>query len=129
MSIRPTKLDENVRFQALRLFEKRPDASQRELAQEIGISVGRANYVVRALVEKGLVKVTNFRASEDKRRYSYVLTPKGLAKKAALTGRFLARKLDEYNALKEEIEDLRAEVRSRTNVASDEASLPDEGRG
>lgn len=117
MSGRPTKLDENARFRALRLFEARPDISQRELAREIGVSVGSANYVVRALVEKGFVKLSNFRASRDKRRYSYILTPSGLAEKVALTGRFLARKLDEYEALEDEIEQLRVEM-DRPNGAS-----------
>lgn len=118
MAGRPTKLDENARFRALRLLQKQPDVSQRELAKEIGVSVGGANHVVRALIEKGLVKVANFRAAEDKRRYSYILTPKGIAEKAALTGRFLVRRLDEYEALKEEIEELRAEVKYRSTIGS-----------
>lgn len=117
MSGRPTKLDENARFRALRLLEARPDISQRELAKEIGVSVGSANYVVRALVDKGFVKLSNFRVSKDKRRYSYILTPSGLAEKVALTGRFLARKLDEYEALEDEIEQLREEM-DRRNGAS-----------
>lgn len=84
--------------------------SQRELAEAVGISVGSAHYVLSALVERGLVKLGNFSASEDKRRYAYILTPKGLAEKAAITTRFLARKLEEYEALKFEIEELKAEI-------------------
>ena len=84
--------------------------SQRELAEAVGISVGSAHYVLSALVERGLVKLGNFSASEDKRRYAYILTPKGLAEKAAITTRFLARKLEEYEALKLEIEELKAEI-------------------
>jgi EPS-associated MarR family transcriptional regulator len=112
MGGRPTKLDENARFRVLRLLEKRPDVSQREIADEIGVSVGSVNYVLRALVDKGLVKLSRFRASEDKRRYSYILTPKGLAEKVALTKGFLVRMLEEYEALTAEIEELRGELHS-----------------
>ena len=126
MAGRPTKLNENARFQALRLLERKPDVSQRELAEEIGISVGSANYVVRALIEKGLVKVANFRAAEDKRRYSYILTPKGLAEKGALTGRFLVKRLKEYEALREEIEKLRSEDRLRSGEGASTSLLEDD---
>ncbi len=84
--------------------------SQRELADAVGISTGSAHYLLSALVERGLVKLGNFSASEDKRRYAYVLTPKGIAEKAAITGRFLSRKLEEYEALKCEISELEAEL-------------------
>lgn len=127
MAGRPTKLNESARFRALRLLEKKPDVSQRELAEEIGISVGGANHVVRALIKKGLVKVANFKAAEDKRRYSYILTPKGLAEKAALTGRFLVRRLEEYEALREEIEELRSEVKFRSGEGSEVNSVDDDG--
>ena len=84
--------------------------SQRELAAAVGISVGGTHYVLNALIEKGLVKLGNFTASEDKRRYAYILTPKGLAQKALITKRFLERKIKEYEALKSEIEELQREV-------------------
>lgn len=84
--------------------------SQRELADAVGISAGSVHYLLNGLVERGLVKLGNFTASDDKRRYAYVLTPKGLAEKAAITGRFLARKLEEYEALKREIADLEGEL-------------------
>jgi len=84
--------------------------SQRELAEAVGISVGGAHYVLNALLEKGLIKLGNFTASTDKRRYAYVLTPKGASEKAAITKRFLARKMEEYEALKSEIEELSKEV-------------------
>lgn len=86
--------------------------SQRELAVAVGVSVGGIHYVLNALIEKGLVKLGNFTAAEDKRRYAYVLTPKGLSEKAAITRRFLARKIEEYEALKTEIEDLQSEFGS-----------------
>lgn len=86
--------------------------SQRELAEAVGVSVGGIHYALKALVEKGWVKFGNFSAAEDKRRYAYVLTPKGLARKAALTKAFLARKIEEYEALKAEIEELTREAGS-----------------
>jgi EPS-associated MarR family transcriptional regulator len=84
--------------------------SQRDLAKEVGVSVGRMNYVLNALVDKGLVKLGNFTAAKDKRRYAYVLTPKGVAQRASLTRAFLARKVAEYEALKQEIEALHSEL-------------------
>lgn len=104
------KIQEDVRFRILRLLEENPEMSQRDLAREVGISTGSANYVLKALVEKGFVKLGNFRAAEDKRRYAYLLTPKGLAEKAAITQRFLARKIAEFEALKAEIEALQEET-------------------
>ena len=84
--------------------------SQRDLAQSVGVSVGRMNYVINALVDKGLVKLGNFTAAKDKRRYAYVLTPQGIAKRTALTRAFLTRKVAEYEALREEIETLSSEL-------------------
>lgn len=99
-----------MHFRVLRILEQRPEISQRELATEVGISLGSAHYCLTALVDRGLVKLSNFRASSDKRRYAYILTAKGVSEKAALTGRFLARKRAEYSALKEEIETLEEEI-------------------
>lgn len=107
---RRTKVNEDTRFRVLRLLEDNPEMSQRELADAVGISAGSVHYLLNGLVERGLVKLGNFTASDDKRRYAYVLTPKGLAEKAAITGRFLARKLEEYEALKREIADLEGEL-------------------
>lgn len=94
----------------MRLIEANPNISQRQLARELGLSLGGVNYCMNALVEKGLVKVANFRASERKLGYAYVLTPKGFSEKARLTRGFLARKMAEYEALREEIESVRAEL-------------------
>ena len=110
MAERRTKMQEDVRFRVLRLLQDNPELSQRELAAKVGISVGGVHYVLNALVEKGLVKLGNFTASEDKRRYAYILTPKGVAEKARIAKRFLSRKIDEYQELKAEIEELRLEV-------------------
>ncbi len=103
----------------MRLLAKNPEMSQRDLAQAVGISTGSVHYVLKALVDKGLVKLGNFTASEDKRRYAYVLTPKGIAEKAAITKHFLERMLEEYDALRAEIEELRRESRASTDVGLD----------
>tara|TARA_R110002126_G_scaffold155833_1_gene302912 strand:- start:15680 stop:16051 length:372 start_codon:yes stop_codon:yes gene_type:complete len=105
-----SKLQEDVRFRVLRLLQENPEMSQRDLAATVGISVGSTHYLLSALVEKGLVKLGNFSAADDKRRYAYILTPKGVAEKAALTGRFLRRKLEEFEALQAEIETLQDEL-------------------
>lgn len=99
---------ESIRFQLLRALERNPQATQRELAEKLGISLGRVNYCLNALVAKGQMKIDNFKASRNKWGYVYVLTPSGIAERAALTSRFLARKLKEYEELKAEIEALRA---------------------
>ena len=104
------KLQDDVRFRVLRLLELNPEMSQRDLAQAVGISTGSVHYVLKALVEKGLIKLGNFTASEDKRRYAYVLTPKGISERAKLTQRFLVRKMAEYRMLRAEIEDVRGDL-------------------
>lgn len=91
-------------------MEDNPEISQRELAEAIGISLGGVHYVLNAFVQKGMVKLGNFTNSTDKRRYSYMLTPKGMATKAALAKRFLIRKMAEYEALKAEIQSLEDEL-------------------
>ena len=101
---------EDVRFRVLRLLHDNPELSQRELAATVGISNGSANYLLSALLDKGLIKLGNFTAAQDKRRYAYILTPKGIAEKAAITKRFLERKVQEYDALKAEIEALKNEL-------------------
>lgn len=102
---------DDIRYRVLRLLAENPHLSQRELAEAVGISVGSAHYLLRALVEVGVIKLGNFSASPDKRRYAYVLTPKGIAEKSAITSRFFARKMAEYEMLREEIEKLQAELR------------------
>ena len=112
MTSKRSKLQEDTYFRVLHLLRENPEMSQRELAKVAGVSVGSMHYVLSALVEKGLGKFGNVTASEDKRRYAYVLTPKGIARKAALTRAFLARKMAEYEALKYEIEQLSSELDS-----------------
>lgn len=110
MSSNRRKLQEDARFRVLQIIEEKPEISQRELAESVGISVGGAHYILNALVAKGLVKLGNFTAAKDKRRYAYLLTAKGITEKAALTRDFLKRKRAEYEALKAEIEGLEEEL-------------------
>lgn len=110
MASRQAKLQEDTFFRVMRILQEDPDLTQRELAEKLGISVGGLNYCLKALMEKGLVKMKNFANSKNKFGYVYVLTPRGVAHKALLAGRFLQRKMDEYDALKKEIESLHSEV-------------------
>jgi EPS-associated MarR family transcriptional regulator len=107
---RQAKLQEDTNFRVMRLLEENPDMTQRELAEKLGISVGGLNYCLKALMAKGLVKMKNFGNSKNKFGYVYVLTPGGMAEKAAITQRFLKRKMEEYEALKAEIEALKSMV-------------------
>lgn len=104
----PPKADSS-QLRVLRLLDASPSRTQREMAHELDMSLGKANYVLRALLEKGFVKIQNFRKSSNKRAYAYLLTPEGVAAKAELTRQFLARKMEEYDALRLEIDRLRAE--------------------
>lgn len=101
---------DDVRFRVLRLLQDDPGLSQRQIAVALGVSLGAVNYCLRALTEKGQIKVRNFRSSNNKLRYAYILTPSGVAEKARLTGAFLKRKVAEYNALKAEIEALSEDI-------------------
>ena len=113
-----SEAQEDLRFRVLRLLQENPEMSQRDIAATVGVSVGGVHYCLNALVEKGMVKLGNFSAANDKRRYAYILTPKGLTEKAALTSRFLKRKMGEYEALKKEIETLQTEVNLGTDMVS-----------
>lgn len=112
MTSRQAKIQEDTNFRVMRILQEDPDLTQRELAEKLGVSVGGLNYCLRALMEKGLVKMQNFAHSKNKFGYVYVLTPRGMAEKAALTSRFLKRKMEEREALKAEIEALKSEVES-----------------
>jgi EPS-associated MarR family transcriptional regulator len=101
---------EEAHYQLLRLIEANPRLTQRELARELGVSLGKINYCVNALIEKGWVKARNFRNSNNKLAYAYLLTPRGIEHKAAVTVQFLRRKVAEYESLQQEIAQLRREV-------------------
>ncbi len=101
---------EERHLKALRLLELNPEMTQRELAEALGVSVGAANYCLKALVERGWVKLENFQKNPNKLGYLYLLTPMGIAAKTQLTASFLRRKIAEYEALRVEIDQLRCEV-------------------
>ncbi|MEA3642082.1 MAG: MarR family EPS-associated transcriptional regulator [Lamprobacter sp.] len=103
-------MTEDLTFHALRQLKANPQLSQRQLAKALGISLGRTNYCLRALIERGWVKVEHFRSSKNKLAYAYLLTPEGIDTKARITARFLQRKRAEYDVLKVELEQLTAEA-------------------
>lgn len=109
MSSRRAESKQDTYFRVLQILEKNPDLTQRELAEKLGVSVGGLNYCLSALMDKGYVKMQNFQNSKNKFKYVYLLTPAGIAEKMALTGRFLIRKMEEYETLKAEIEALKSE--------------------
>ena len=102
--------NDEISFQILTILSDHPQISQRELARELGISLGKANYCLNALIEKGILKVNNFRNNKNKIAYVYILTPKGIEEKAKVAARFLKRKMAEFDALQMEIQELRKQV-------------------
>jgi EPS-associated MarR family transcriptional regulator len=106
-------LTDEYRYKILKLVESNPSISQRELAEQLGISLGKANFCLKALINVGLLKATNFRNNKNKLAYMYLLTPTGIEEKALITLRFLKHKLNEYEALQAEIEELRRETTSK----------------
>jgi EPS-associated MarR family transcriptional regulator len=114
MTSRRAKLNEDKYFRLMRILEATPDISQREMAKVLGVSFGCINYCLNALIDKGLVKIQNFNQNQNKFGYVYLLTPTGIAEKASLTSSFLKRKMDEYEALKVEIETLKSEIDIQT---------------
>ncbi|MDR1647033.1 MAG: MarR family EPS-associated transcriptional regulator [Zoogloeaceae bacterium] len=112
MTHRATSSPDEIQFQVLRRLHQKPDSSQRMLARELDISLGSVNYCFQALIAKGWVKMRSFSRNPHKLRYAYLLTPTGIAQKSQLTAEFLKRKLTEYAALQEEIEQLKADLPS-----------------
>ena len=94
----------------LKILKDNPKMTQRQLSKELGLSLGRTNYVIHALIDKGWMKLSNFKRSDNKLGYLYLLTPEGVTEKSILAQNFLSRKLKEYNRLKEEIETLKSEL-------------------
>ena len=103
-------LSDEYRYKILKRLETEPEISQRELAKELGISLGKVNYCLKALIEKGWVKANNFRNNQNKKTYIYLLTPRGAEEKSRITVRFLKAKMAEYEALKGEVENLQREA-------------------
>lgn len=110
MTSRQAKQQEDTYFRMMRILEKQPDLTQRQLAEKMGISVSGINYCLKALIQKGWVKANNFANSKNKLGYAYILTPSGLKEKTSLTSKFLKRKINEYEELKMEVESLKNEL-------------------
>ena len=104
-------VNQDLEYRALKLLEQQPDLTQRQLSKELGVSLGKTNYLVKSLIDVGWVKLDNFQRSNSKWGYAYLLTPKGIVEKAAITARFLIRKRREYNELQQEIAQLQEEVK------------------
>ena len=105
----------DIRLDLLRKLESSPEYTQRELSREMGVSLGKVNYCMKKLTEKGLIKITNFKQSPNKMSYSYILTPKGIEEKVRLTFSFLERKVIEFEILKKEINNLKLKSEEMTN--------------
>jgi len=103
-------LTDEMRYKLMRLLDANPGMSQRDVARELGISLGTTNYCLQALIQKGWIKATNFKNSQNKAAYMYLLTPRGLECKAALTVQYLQAKMREYEVLRLEIEETRREA-------------------
>lgn len=109
MTSRKAEIQEATHFRIMCILQENPDLTQRELADKLGMSVGGLNFCLNALIDKGFVKMGNFQKSKNKFKYVYLLTPQGIAEKVTLTSHFLKRKMEEYEALKLEIEALKIE--------------------
>jgi MarR family transcriptional regulator, temperature-dependent positive regulator of motility len=107
---------DDTQFQALRLLQTSPQLNQREIARALGVSLGTVNYCLKALLDKGWIKMQNFMGSKNKLAYSYLLTPQGISEKAELTTRFLQRKVAEYEKLQAEIVVLTTEVEAHSGA-------------
>jgi EPS-associated MarR family transcriptional regulator len=108
-------LADEMRYKLMRLLEANPNLSQRDVAREFGISLGKVNYCLQALIRKGWIKASHFKNSQNKVAYRYLLTPRGIEEKASLTVEFLQIKMREYEMLRAEIEQLRREAESRVS--------------
>lgn len=111
MSQKNKSIDPDIHFRVLYVLEENSSITQRELAQKLGISLGSVNFCLKALIDIGHIKVKNFQKNPDKSVYLYLLTPQGLKQKALLTAGFLKRKLEEYRALKSEIESIQSKIK------------------
>jgi EPS-associated MarR family transcriptional regulator len=108
--------NQELEYRVLKMLEQRPDMTQRELAEALGISLGKTHYLVKSLIDVGWVKLDNFQRSDSKWGYAYLLTPIGIVEKATITARFLVRKQREHRQLQEEIAQLREEVRQQQDL-------------
>ncbi len=109
-------MSSELQFRVLRLLKSNPHLTQSKLSKSLGVSLGGVNYCLNALIAKEAVKIENFKNNQNRRIYAYLLTPLGIAEKAALTGAFLKRKIQEYQSLKKEIEALSSELRQLSST-------------
>lgn len=112
-SVTDLMLDQELEYRALKILEQRPDLTQRQLAKELDVSLGKTHYLVKSLINVGWVKLDSFQKSNNKWGYAYLLTPRGIAEKTVITARFLRQKQREYHQLQEEIAQLQEEVRQQ----------------
>jgi len=115
-------LSDEMRYRLLEYLELNPNASQRDLARQLGISLGKANYCLRALIEKGWLKARNFRSSNNKLAYTYHLTPRGVEERVNAMYAFMKRKMEEYDALSKEIEQLNRDIAKVGSPSPDSAA-------
>ena len=109
-------IDQELEYRALKILEQRPDLTQRQLSEALGVSLGKTNYVLKSLIDVGWIKLDNFQKSANKWGYAYLLTPSGVTEKAAITIRFLKRKKQEYDDLHGEIAQLQKEVQLQQDL-------------
>lgn len=117
------QLKDEIAYKLLKLIEAEPHLSQRDIAQKMGVSLGKTNYCLKALVDKGFIKLQNFYNNKKKSSYIYLLTPQGIEEKAAVTYRFLQRKINEYENIKQEIESLKVEAADLKDAGIKESEL------
>ena len=110
--------NQELEYRALKILEQQPDLTQRQLAEALGVSLGKTHYLVKSLIDVGWVKLDNFQRSDNKWGYAYLLTPKGIVEKTAITARFLVRKKQEFNNLQLEIQQLQEEVRQQQDLSN-----------
>ena len=110
-----TNDDQEIRYRLFKLLDDDPNLTQRQMAEKMGISLGKFNYCLKKLVQKGFVKINRFTSSDNKAAYMYILTPHGVEQKAKVTVNFLKRKMHEYEKIKQEIEELKGEVQAKTS--------------
>jgi EPS-associated MarR family transcriptional regulator len=115
MASRRKELQEDARLRVIQMISSNPQMTSRELAKKVGISNGSAYYLLTSLIDKGFVKLSNFKENSQKTKYSYILTPKGVREKSLITSRFLARKKQEYESLKKEISDIEQDAGLKSN--------------
>ena len=110
--------NQELEYRVLKILDKQPDLTQRQLAKELGVSLGKTHYLVKSLIDVGWVKFDNFQRSDNKWGYSYLLTPMGIVEKTAITARFLVRKQREHTQLQEEIIQLQEEVQQQQDLSN-----------